>query len=360
MSDDDFELITTTGLGYVEKPTEDASTRVVREVELMRMPLAPNEVQVEVTHCGLCASDAHMLADDWGQSFYPLVAGHEAVGVIRKRGSEVNDLQVGDRVGVGFNAGSCGSCGQCARGHEQLCADVQSVVGMGGCFSGLVHVSRRFVYRLPEALESSAAAPLMCAGLTAFTPLRAHCRAGERVGVVGVGGVGHLVVMMARAFGCHVTAFTRHESKRDDLSKLGAHRVVATDAEFEALRNDTAASLDALLVCSSAAVDYDRYLSTLRAGGRMILVGMPSAEKLTISLLPFMQRQLQLHSTVMGGCVDCREMLDFCALHNIRPLVQELPFTAAGLEEALATMHAGKARYRIVLVRNDTPVVEGE
>lgn len=312
-------------------------------------PLGPEEVDVRVTHCGVCHTDVMMIDNEAGISTYPLVAGHEAVGVVEAVGDAVDTSQiaVGDRVGVGAIAGSCMRCEFCLAGQTQFCALKDDTVlrGHRGGFARSVRSSQwRHVYPIPEGLSSAEAAPLLCAGTTVFKPMITHVRPTDRVAVVGIGGLGHLAVQFLAKWGCEVTAISTSRGKEQDARELGAADFVASGEpgglEAAAGRFD--------FVLSTVAVDlpWDTYFATLRPGGKLCLVGVPpsSIDVSPMSLIPMAKT---LVGAIPGGITDTRRMLEFAAQHGIRAKVQTYAIDDAN--EALSSVRAGSARYRAVL-----------
>ncbi len=310
-------------------------------------PLGADEVEVEVkvTHCGICHSDLAMIDNDWGFSTYPLVPGHEVVGTIAALGSNVTDRKVGERVGVGWSCGSCGHCEWWGHGLESLCAQNQGViVGHHGGWAESVRAKSKFAVPMPEVLESELAGPLMCAGSTVFTPMaRFGVKPTMRAAVVGIGGLGHLAVQFLKAFGCDVTAISSTHSKDDEARKMGASHFLATKGTDEL--KQAANSFDFILSTVSADVPWGDYVGALRPQGRLVLVGIPESD---LKIPPF---PLLTEKSVSGGSCgspsDTANMLDFAARNNIRPVVE--PFAMAEVNKAVDHVRSGKARYRVVL-----------
>jgi uncharacterized zinc-type alcohol dehydrogenase-like protein len=308
-------------------------------------PLGPHDVEIRVTHCGICHSDVHLVDGDWGAGSYPMVPGHEIVGTVAAAGPEVRHLQVGERVGVGWQRASCLSCELCNRGHENLCPRSEDTcVGHHGGFADRIRVDGRFAFPIPEALASENAAPLLCAGVTVYAPLRRWVRSPMRVGVVGIGGLGHLALQFARAMGCEVTAISSTPDKEPDARSLGAHRFLAT-GERDALRS-AASTLDFILSTVYVPQDWRGLLRALRPDGVLCFVGAP-AEPLELPVGALLGRQSTVTASAIGGRPAVREMLDFAARHGVaaRTHVQRLAEADAALDE----VRRGRARYRIVL-----------
>lgn len=312
-------------------------------------PLGDEQVEIQVTHCGICHSDISMLDNAWGQTTYPFVPGHEAVGRVVARGRHVKGLELGQRVGVGWFSGSCQHCPQCLAGHANLCAAAeQTIVGRHGGFADRLRCHWLWASPLPETLDLAVAGPLFCAGITVFTPLvHFQVRPTDRAGVVGIGGLGHLAVQFLNKWGCEVTAFTSHEDKRDEVLRLGAHRVVNTRnaADLARLRG----SLDFLLVTVNVPLDWTALLDTLAPRGRLHVVGAV-LEPMPVAAFSLLVGQKSLSGSPVGDPATVGKMLEFCARHRIVPQVEEFPLSL--VNDALAHLRAGRARYRLVL-RND-------
>jgi uncharacterized zinc-type alcohol dehydrogenase-like protein len=303
------------------------------------------EVLIKVSHCGICHSDIHLIDNDWGNSEYPLVPGHEIVGTVEKLGRDVQDLCLGQRVGVGWQSGSCMDCEWCARGEENLCADsAATAVGRYGGFAEKVITDSRFAFPVPEALASQDAAPLLCGGITVYSPLRRYVRPRHKVGVVGVGGLGHLALQFAKAFGCETTAFSHTSQKEARAMAFGAARFVSS-TDIQQLKS-LKRSFDFLLTTVNVKLDWERYLDMLRPDGRLIVVGAV-AEPLEIPAGVIISGQKGVVASVIGGRPMIREMLSFAARHHIRAETEVLPLSE--VNTALDRVRQNKVRYRMVL-----------
>ncbi|MDQ3815229.1 MAG: NAD(P)-dependent alcohol dehydrogenase [Armatimonadota bacterium] len=322
------------------------ATQALQPYEYDPGPLGAEEVEIAVEHCGICHSDLSMLDNEWGMSLYPLVPGHEAVGRIVAVGEQVNGLQLGQRVGVGWYAGSCMHCRSCISGEQHLCANVQAtIVDHHGGFAERLRSHWLWAIPLPEGLEASAAGPLLCGGITVFSPLlHLDIKPVHRAGVVGIGGLGHMAVKFLHAWGCEVTAFTSSESKYEEAKALGAHRVASSrdTASIEAL----AGSLDLLLVTVNVPLDWPALLDTLAPQGQMHIVGAV-LEPIPVAAFGLIPGQKSISGSPTGPPAAIATMLDFAARHHIAPQIERFPMSQ--VNAALDHLRAGKAHYRIVL-----------
>jgi uncharacterized zinc-type alcohol dehydrogenase-like protein len=308
-------------------------------------PLRPMDVEIEISHCGVCHSDLHLIDDDWSRSTYPLVPGHEIVGKVSARGSEAS-YEVGQRVGVGWQRSACHECDLCKSGQENLCPDQEATcIGHMGGFAERIRVDGRFAFALPDSLLAESAAPLLCGGVTVFAPMRRWgVRAGSRVGVIGIGGLGHLALRFARAMGAVVTAFTSSPDKRDEAQRLGAHDVTSSTVAREILGHKK--ELDFLLCTVPARVDWISYLQTLKPGGVLCLVGAPPGlMQFPASLL--LSGQRAVCGSDIGSPAAMREMLVFAAEAGIAAQVETVPMDR--VNEAIQRVRDNRVRYRMVL-----------
>ena len=308
-------------------------------------PLGPQDVEVKISHCGICHSDVHLVDGDWGMGSYPMVPGHEIVGTVAALGPEVQHLEVGARVGVGWQRGACLACEACGGGDENLCpGNVATCVGNHGGFADRVRVDGRFAFPIPESLASENAAPLLCGGVTVYSPLRRWVKPAMRVGVVGIGGLGHMGLQFARAMGCEVTAISSSPDKEPEARGFGAHRFLAT-REPKALAA-AAGTLDFILSTVYVNQDWMGFIAALRPNGVMCLVAAP-AEPLSIPVFALLVGQKSVTSSVIGGRPAVRETLEFAARHGVAARTQVRPLAEA--DAALDETRKGRARYRIVL-----------
>jgi uncharacterized zinc-type alcohol dehydrogenase-like protein len=308
--------------------------------------LNANEVEIKISHCGVSQSDVSLIDNDWGISKYPFIPGHEIVGTVVALGSGVKDRTMGQRVGVGWLADSCGICEWCRQGDEHLCAKAQpTCVGRNGGFADKIRVNSKFAIPVPAALESEHTAPLMCGGITVYSPLRNHgVRPSSRVGIIGIGGLGHIGIQFAKAFGAEVTAFSSSKDKEEDAKTLGAHHFVNT-RDTGALKK-IAGSFDFLLSTASADQDWQSYIAALRPKGTLCIVGAsPSPVQLQSSSLIFGQKAVSGSPT--GSPRDLFEMLDVAARHGVKAITER--FTMAKANDAVAKVKKSQVRYRAVL-----------
>jgi uncharacterized zinc-type alcohol dehydrogenase-like protein len=310
--------------------------------------LGPDEVEVAVEYCGVCHSDLSMIDNEWGMAAYPLVPGHEVVGRVVALGANAKGLQIGQRVGVGWTSASCMHCGSCMGGDQHLCLTAQpTIVHRHGGFADRVRAHWAWTIALPEGIRPEVAGPLFCGGITVFTPLLDYgIQPTGRVGVVGIGGLGHMAVRFARAWGCEVTAFTSNAGKHDEAHALGAHRIVSsTDTKQIAA---IAGSLDLIIVTANVKLDWNALIAALAPRGRLHVVGAV-LEPIPVQVFSLLLGQKQVSGSPTGSPNGIAKMLAFCARHGIEPMVE--PFPMSGVNDAFDHLRAGKARYRVVCTR---------
>lgn len=309
-------------------------------------PLGPEQVEIAVTHCGICHSDLSMIDNEWGQSTFPLVPGHEVVGKIVAVGPQTKRLKVGQRVGLGWFSGSCMACRSCLSGDQHLCSTAeQTIVARHGGFADRVRAHWAWVTPLPEKLASSKVGPLFCGGATVFNPIAAFgVKPTDRVGVIGIGGLGHLALQFLNKWGCEVHAFTSSDSKRDEALKLGARHVV--NSRDSAAMQRIKGSLDFVISTVNVSLDWAAYLETLAPKGRLHFVGAV-LEPIPVSAFSLILGQRSISGSPVGSPSTVATMLDFCARHDIAPVTEHFPMSR--VNDALEHLRAGKARYRIVL-----------
>jgi uncharacterized zinc-type alcohol dehydrogenase-like protein len=309
-------------------------------------PLQPEQIEIHVSHCGICHSDLSMLDNDWGMSTYPLVAGHEVVGTVTATGPAAKRVKVGDRVGLGWVSGSCLSCPHCLSGDHNLCTTVEStIVGRHGGFADRVRCDWEWATVLPAAIDPASAGPLFCGGITVFNPIVQYgIKATDRVGVVGIGGLGHLALQFLNRWGCEVFAFTSHASKHAEAHKLGAdHAVSSTDVDQ---LKKLAGSLDFILVTANATLPWDLYIGALAPKGRLHFVGAV-LEPVPIEIFSLIAGQKSVSGSPTGSPATITQMIDFCARQKIAPIIETFPLSR--INDALDHLRSGKARYRVVL-----------
>jgi alcohol/geraniol dehydrogenase (NADP+) len=310
--------------------------------------LGPGEVDIDVESCGVCYSDVSMIDNDWGFTPYPITPGHEIVGRIRAVGQGVTEATVGDLVGLGWNASYCGKCRHCVAGHQNLCPDAQSTfIGRPGGYADIVRADAAAVLPIPDGVDPRTAGPLMCGGVTVFTPfLQYSVSPTDRVGVIGLGGLGHMAVKLANAWGCEVTVFTSTGSKAADAMNMGAHHVLDShDADAIA---SAAESFDLLLSTVNVSLDWNAYLATVRRQGRLHVLGAVPAP-LDIVNNALMMANRSVSSSPSGSPTTALTMLDFASRHDIAPICETYGFDR--INEAIDHLRSGGARYRVVLER---------
>jgi alcohol/geraniol dehydrogenase (NADP+) len=312
-------------------------------------PTGPHDVDIAVEHCGICHSDLSMLDNEWGMTQYPFVPGHEVTGRISAKGEHVTHLEVGDRVGLGWHAGYCQTCPQCLSGDHNMCGSAAAtIVGRHGGFADTVRAQATSVIKLPDGVEASKAGPLFCGGITVFNPfIQFDVKPTNSVGVIGIGGLGHMALQFARAWGCEVTAFTSNDAKRKEALSLGAHDTV-NSRDPEAIQA-AAGRFDLLLCTVNVKLDWNAYVETLKPRGRLHYLGAV-LEPLDLSLFPLLLAQRSVSASPVGSPHTIATMLDFVDRHHIAPTTEHFPLSQ--VNEAMEHLRAGKARYRIVLDRD--------
>jgi uncharacterized zinc-type alcohol dehydrogenase-like protein len=330
----------------------------LRPFSFERRTVGPRDVQFDVLFCGVCHSDLHTVRSEWSGTTYPCVPGHELIGRVTRVGVHVTRFDVDDRVGVGCMVDSCKSCSSCRSGLEQYCSNdgttwtynspdkrTPGAVTYGGYSSSIV-VDERFCFKVSPRLNPAAAAPLLCAGITTWSPLRYWAaESGRKIGIVGLGGLGHMGVRFAHAFGAHTVAFTSSPGKAEDARRLGADEVVVTTSS--AAMREHSASFDMILDTVSVSHDLDAYTSLLRRDGTLVLVGAPQHPHPPISAGKLVNRRRRIAGSLIGGTTETQEMLDFCAQHNIVCDVEVIPIQQ--INEAYERMLRSDVRYRFVI-----------
>lgn len=338
-----------------------SATAPLAPTTITRRDVGPHDVAIDIHFAGICHSDIHTVRAEWGQPNYPVVPGHEIAGVVSAVGSEVTKFAVGDRVGVGCFVDSCRECEFCRAGLEQFCergmvgtynaVDRDGQPTYGG-YSGAIVVDENYVLRIPDALPLDAAAPLLCAGITTYSPLR-HWNAGpgKQVAVIGLGGLGHVAVKLARALGAEVTVLSQSLKKMEDGLRLGASHYYATSDRdtFEKLRN----RFDLMLNTVSAPVDLAALANLLKVDGTLVLLGMPD-KPLELPAGALIRGRRSVSGSLIGGIAETQEMLDFCAEHGVLPEIEVI--TPDYINEAYDRVVASDVRYRFVI---DTASLRG-
>ncbi|WP_312079598.1 NAD(P)-dependent alcohol dehydrogenase [Leclercia sp.] len=318
--------------------------------------LQKQDVKIEILYCGVCHSDLHMARNEWAVSEYSLVPGHEIVGRVVETGDEASHFKPGDIVGVGVMVDSCRECHFCKHHEEQYCEAGFTATYNGidkytgdrtrGGYAQSIIVDQHFVVSVPQNLPLAGVAPLLCAGVTVWSPLRHfNVKAGDRVGVVGLGGLGHMAVKLASAMGAEVTLFTTSPGKGDDARRLGAKQVVVSRDAAQMAACQT--SLDFIIDCVAAPHDLDPYLATLKTNGRLVLIGIPDQPHNSPNITPMVFRRLSISGSSIGSIQETQEMLNFCGEHNITAEVETIG--GEDIEAAFARMLKGDVKYRFVI-----------
>ena len=334
-----------------------ASDKPLEPLDIQRRQPGPHDVQIDIAYCGVCHSDLHTVRSEWAGTLYPCVPGHEIVGHVSAVGNEVSGFKVGDTVGVGCLVGSCQHCASCGEGLEQFCQNgfVGTYNGktgdapghtLGG-YSQRIVVNDRFVLKIHHPEEQLAAvAPLLCAGITTYSPLR-HWGAGpgKKVGIVGIGGLGHMGIKLAHAMGAHTVAFTTSESKRQDAMQLGADEVVISKNPDDMAKH--AGSFDFILNTVASSHDLDAYTRLLKRDGTLCLVGVPEHAHPSPNVAQLIFGRRSIAGSLIGGIAETQEMLDFCAEHGIVADIEMIPMQK--IDEAYDRMQRSDVKYRFVI-----------
>ncbi len=332
-----------------------SATTPLAAFNIQRRDVGKHDVQIEILYCGVCHSDLHTVRNEWQSTTYPCVPGHEIIGRVTEVGKHVNKFQTGDTVGVGCMVGACLTCEACQENLEQFCENStiwtfnspdQQTGGMTfGGYSERIVVDKAFVLKIPKHLDLAATAPLLCAGITTYSPLRHNqVRKGQKVGIVGLGGLGHMGVKLAKAFGAHVVVFTTSPSKVEDARRLGADEVVnSQDADaMKAHLNSCHFILDTV----SAQHDINAYLLLLRRDGNLTQVGVPP-DPLSIQISSLIYGRRSLSGSLIGGIKETQKMLDFCGKHNITADIELIPIQK--INEAYDRLVKNDVKYRFVI-----------
>jgi alcohol dehydrogenase (NADP+) len=315
----------------------------------------PHDVLIDIKFCGICHTDIHQTRSGWGPSEYPMVPGHEIAGIVAKVGASVTRFKAGDHVGVGCFVDSCRTCTPCQAGLEQYCVEGCTFTYAGkergdatptqGGYSERIVVNEDYVLRIPENLPLDAAAPLLCAGITTYSPLRHwHAGPGKKVAVVGLGGLGHMAVKFAHAFGAHVTVLSQSLRKEADARRMGADEVYAT-ADPETFKR-LAGRFDLMINTVAEGIDWNQYLGLLKLDGSMVQVGAPETA-VPVSAFPLLLQRRSLSGSLIGGIRETQEMLDFCGQHKIVSDIEVIPIQK--VNEAYVRVLQSDVRYRFVI-----------
>lgn len=308
--------------------------------------LGSSQVDIKVESCGICHSDLSMMNNEWGMTNYPLVPGHEVIGTVLAIGKEVKNVKIGQRVGLGWYSESCMYCHQCLSGGHNLCASaVGTIVGRHGGFADQVRCDAAWAIALPDTLDPKEAGPLFCGGITVFNPLvQFDVRPTHRVGVIGIGGLGHMALQFLNKWGCEVTAFSSSPSKEAEAKAMGAHHFI-NSKDPKALKA-LAGNFHLILNTANASLDWDAFLGTLLPQGRLHTVGAVP-DPMTLTPMQLIMQQRSVSGSPLGSPATIEDMLEFCGRHKIQPLTEH--FAMKDVNKAMDHLRAGKARYRVIL-----------
>lgn len=318
----------------------------LEKIEYSLPNIGNDEVDIKVHYCGVCHSDLSMINNDWGITEYPLIPGHEIVGEIITLGSEVKGLNIGDKVGMGWFSASCMHCNQCMDGKQHLCGSAEgTIVGRHGGFADAVRGHWSWVTPLPKGLDIAKAGPLFCGGITVFNPIiLSGVQPTDKVGVIGVGGLGHMAIKFLKAWGCEVTAFSSNLKKKNEILKLGAHHVI--DSTNPEDLKGIEGSLNFILNTTNVSLDWNSFLTILAPQGKLHTVGAV-LEPMEIPAFSMISGEKSVGGSPLGSIALTRKMLEFCVRHNIYPTVEE--FKMEDVNKAIQHLEQGKARFRVVL-----------
>ena len=308
--------------------------------------LRSEQVEVRVKHAGICHSDLSMRDNEWGNSVYPFVGGHESVGEIVALGENTRGLKLGDMVGVGWNSGSCLHCEHCLSGYQINCAELeQTIIGRFGGFGDRVRCNWEWAVKLPDGVDAAKAGPLFCGGITVFNPfVQNEIKPTDKVGIVGIGGLGHMAIQFADKWGCEVTAFTTSASKADEARRMGADHIVDTHSSDELAT--VAGKFDMIMTTANQPLDWQAYFAALAPKGKLHVVGAV-LEPIPVSSFNLIMGQKSVTGTATGSPAVVSSMLDFCARHDINAVTEHFPMSS--INDAFDHLEAAKARYRLVL-----------
>lgn len=331
-----------------------AAEAPLKKLDIRRREATPHDVEIEILYCGICHSDLHAVRNEWGGTTYPIVPGHEIVGRVTKIGEQVSRFKIGDLAAIGCIVDSCRECTYCKDGEEQFCENGWTVVFNSpdkkyggvtyGGFSENIVVDENYVVHVPETLDLPSAAPILCAGITVYSPFK-HWKAGpgKNIGIIGIGGLGHMAIKIAKAMGAHVTVFTTSQGKADDAKRLGADEVVLS-ADTEQMKN--CPRQDMILDTVSAKHDINAYINLLKTDGSLVLVGLP-AQPLEIGAFNVVHGRKSFSGSNIGGIRETQEVLDFCAEHNITAEIELININQ--INEAFERLEKGDVKYRFVI-----------
>lgn len=308
--------------------------------------IGAEQVDIKIEYCGICHSDLSMRNNDWGGTDYPFVPGHEIIGTVINTGEHAKGVKVGDRVGLGWFSASCMHCDQCMSGNHHVCNDkAATIMGRHGGFADHVRCHWAWALPIPDTLDAASAGPLLCGGITVFRPiLQADVKPTQRVGVIGIGGLGHMALQFLNKWGCEVTAFSSSPDKTDEAKAMGAHHVV--NSRDDGAMEKIAGSLDFILNTTNVTLNWQSYLDALAPQGTFHTVGAV-LEPIPVPAFTLISGEKSVSGSPLGSPALTRDMLRFCARHDIRPVTEG--FALSEVNEALEHLEAGKARYRIVL-----------
>lgn len=332
----------------------EAAEAPLKELTIQRRNVTAHDIQIEILYCGICHSDLHAARNEWGGTTYPIVPGHEIVGRVTAIGSHVTQFKVGDMAGIGCIVDSCHECDYCKEGEEQFCENGNTIVFNApdkisggvtyGGFSENYVVNENYAVHIPESLDLASAAPILCAGITVYSPM-IHWKisSGKKVGIIGIGGLGHMAIKIAKALGAEVTVFTTSSSKADDAKRLGADNVVlSTDRE----QMKATPKLDMILDTVSAKHNVNDYLNILKVDGSLVLVGLPG-EALPVGAFNIVHGRKSFSGSNIGGIRETQEVLNFCAEHNITADIELI--NVHQINEAFDRLEKGDVKYRFVI-----------
>lgn len=308
--------------------------------------LGNDEVEIDVQCCGICHSDISMIDNEWSFSQYPIVPGHEVVGTISSVGNNITHVTVGDAVGLGWHSGYCMTCHSCLSGDQNLCSSAETTIaGHHGGFAEKVRASAPSVVKLPDSLDRESAGPLFCGGITVFNPIvQFGIKPTDKVGVIGIGGLGHLALQFLNAWGCEVTAFTSSDKKKAEALKMGAHYTI-NSRDISAIET-ASGQFDFVISTVNVKLDWNAYVRTLRPRGRLHFVGA-IMEPISVDLFPLLTGQISISGSPVGSPGNIAKMLEFAVRHNIKPVIEKYRFD--NINDAIARLRSGQTHYRIVL-----------